>query len=142
MIEPACVAHDLLRSPGDMPRSTSGDAPKLPAETTLADALVCNSPSTSAVSRLSRLASRRCHYGAMPELTVRVLTEQDWPVFRAVHLASLQGSPGVFGDTHDQEAAADETFWRSQLTWARRVVAELDGHPCGVVSVGSFSDEP
>jgi ribosomal protein S18 acetylase RimI-like enzyme len=78
----------------------------------------------------------------MPVLTVRVLAEEDWPVFRVVHLASLQDSPSVFGDTHDQESAADEMFWRSQLTWARRVVAELDGHLCGVVSVVSFSDEP
>jgi ribosomal protein S18 acetylase RimI-like enzyme len=78
----------------------------------------------------------------MPELRVRVLAQQDWPVYRAVRLAALLESPGVLGRTHDQEAAADETFWRGQLTCARRVVAELDGRPCGVVSVGQFSEEP
>ena len=78
----------------------------------------------------------------MPELTVRVLGEQDWPIYREVRLAALQESPSVFGDTHDQEAAADETYWRSQLTAARRIVAELDGIPRGVVSVGRLREEP
>ena len=75
----------------------------------------------------------------MPELTVRVLDEQDWPIYRVVRLAALQESPGVFGNTYDQEAAADQTYWRSQFTAARRVVAELDGNPCGVVAVGASS---
>jgi GNAT superfamily N-acetyltransferase len=78
----------------------------------------------------------------MPELTVRVLDEQDWSTYREVRLAAVQESSGVFGNTHDQEAAADQTFWRSQLTAARRVVAEFDGGLCGVVSVGSFHEEP
>jgi ribosomal protein S18 acetylase RimI-like enzyme len=78
----------------------------------------------------------------MPELTVRVLEEQDWPVYRDLRLAAVEESPGVFGGTDDQEAAADQTYWRSQLTKARRVVAEQDGSSCGVVSVGSFPQEP
>lgn len=77
----------------------------------------------------------------MPELTVRVLEEQDWPVYREVRLAALQESPSVFGDSYDQEAA-DQSYWQSQLTGARRFVAESDGSPCGVVSVGSFQHEP
>ena len=78
----------------------------------------------------------------MPELTVRVLGEQDWLIYREVRLAALQESPSVFGDTHDQEAAAEETYWRSQFTAARRIVAELDGHPRAVVSIGGFEQEP
>jgi GNAT superfamily N-acetyltransferase len=78
----------------------------------------------------------------MPELTVRVLEEQDWLSYREVRLAALEESPDVFGDTSDEEAAAGPTYWRSQLTAARRVVAELDGSPCGVVSVGVFHQEP
>lgn len=78
----------------------------------------------------------------MPELTVRVLDEQDWPIYRDLRLAALRESPAVFGDTHDHEAAADQTYWQSQLIEARRVVADFDGSPCGVVSVGSFQQEP
>ena len=76
----------------------------------------------------------------MPELTVRVLDGQDWTIYREVRLAALQESPGVFGDSYDHEAAAEPTYWRSQLTAARRLVAESDGSPCGVVSVGSFEE--
>ena len=79
----------------------------------------------------------------MPELTVRVLGEQDWLIYREVRLAAVQESPrSVFGDIHDHEPTADQTYWRSQLTAARRIVAELDGSPCGVVSVGEFQQEP
>jgi GNAT superfamily N-acetyltransferase len=78
----------------------------------------------------------------MPELTVRVLEEQDWPIYREVRLAALQESPGVLGDSYDHEVAADLTYWRSQLAAARRIVAESDGSPCGVVAVRSFDQEP
>jgi len=43
---------------------------------------------------------------------------------------------------YDHEAAADQTYWRSQLTAARRFGAESDGSPSGVVSVGRFQPEP
>jgi ribosomal protein S18 acetylase RimI-like enzyme len=76
----------------------------------------------------------------MPELTVRVLDGHDWTIYREVRLAALQESPGVFGDSYAHEAAADLTYWRAQLTAARRLVAESDGSPCGVVSVGSFEE--
>ena len=78
----------------------------------------------------------------MHELTVRVLDERDWPIYREIRLAALQESPGVFGDRYDAEAAADQTYWRSQLAAARRIVAESDGSPCGVVAVRSFDQEP
>ena len=78
----------------------------------------------------------------MPELTVRVLDEEDWHIYREVRLAALEESPSVFGDTYDQEAAADQAHWRSQVTAARHVVAESDGSPCGVVSVRDFPQEP
>ena len=70
------------------------------------------------------------------------LEEQDWPIYRDLRLAAVQESPGVFGDTYHDEAAADQTYWRSQLAAARRIVAESDGSPFGVVSVGSFDQEP
>jgi hypothetical protein len=35
----------------------------------------------------------------MPELTVRVLDEEDWHIYREVRLAALEESPSVFGDT-------------------------------------------
>jgi GNAT superfamily N-acetyltransferase len=69
---------------------------------------------------------------------------------RGAGLADLSGgssrrSPGVsgvFGVSYDHEVAPDQTYWRSQLAAARRFVAEAGGSPCGVVSVGSFQQEP
>jgi len=78
----------------------------------------------------------------MLDLTVRVLGQQDWPVYRAVRLAALEESPDVLGATRDREASADEDHWRVQMTAARRLVVELDGRVCGVVSVGRFGEEP
>ena len=78
----------------------------------------------------------------MLDLTVRVLGQEDWPVYRAVRLAALQESPNVLGATLELEASADEDHWRAQMTAARRLVVELDGRVCGVVSVDRFTEEP
>ena len=77
----------------------------------------------------------------MLDVVVRVLGQEDWPVYRAVRLAALQESPSALGGTFEGEAAAGEGFWRAQVTAARRLVVELDGRVCGVVSVGGFSEE-
>jgi hypothetical protein len=49
----------------------------------------------------------------MSELTLRVLDEEDWLIYREMRLAALEESPSVFGDTYDQEATANQTHWRS-----------------------------
>src|SRR4051794_11333823 len=78
----------------------------------------------------------------MIDLTVRVLGQEDWPLYRAVRLAALEESPDALGATLDREAAADADHWRVQMAAARRLVVELDGRVCGVVSVGRFGEEP
>ncbi|HEX8508314.1 MAG TPA: GNAT family N-acetyltransferase [Propionibacteriaceae bacterium] len=78
----------------------------------------------------------------MFDLTVRVLGQEDWPVYRAVRLAALQESPNVLGATLELEASADEDHWRAQMITARRLVVELDERVCGVVSVDRFTEEP
>jgi hypothetical protein len=88
-----------------------------------------------------------CHPRHVPpwrmiDLTVRVLGQEDWPLYRAVRLAALQESPNALGATLDLEASADDHHWRAQMTAARRLVVELDGRVCGVVSVDRFSEEP
>jgi GNAT superfamily N-acetyltransferase len=78
----------------------------------------------------------------MIDLTVRVLGQEDWPLYRAVRLAALEESPDALGASLDQEAAADDAHWRIQMRAARRLVVELDGRVCGVASVGRFGEEP
>lgn len=73
-------------------------------------------------------------------VTVRVLGQEDWPLYKAVRLAALQESPDALGAALDQEASADDDHWRAQLASAWRLVVELDGRVCGVVSVDRFSE--
>lgn len=72
----------------------------------------------------------------MSDINVRVLREEDWQAYRAVRLAALQESPDAFVATLEQEEALDEQRWRDRVRRSRRLVAERDGHPLGVVSVG------
>jgi len=72
----------------------------------------------------------------MSEINVRVLGEEDWQQFRDIRLAALQDSPGAFVAAAAQEAALDEQAWRERMRRARRLVAERDGTPVGVVCLG------
>jgi ribosomal protein S18 acetylase RimI-like enzyme len=73
----------------------------------------------------------------MSEISVRALGEEDWEQFRDIRLAALQDSPEAFVATYAQEAALDEQVWRERMRRARRLVAERDGTPVGVVSLGT-----
>jgi ribosomal protein S18 acetylase RimI-like enzyme len=77
----------------------------------------------------------------MSEITVRALGEEDWQQFRDVRLMALQDSPDAFVATADQEAALEEQTWRDRMRRARRLVAERDGTPMGVVSLGQGDPE-
>ncbi|HET9872181.1 MAG TPA: GNAT family N-acetyltransferase [Propionibacteriaceae bacterium] len=78
----------------------------------------------------------------MTAITVRVLGEEDWQLYRAVRLDALQDSPEAFLHTYDEESAYDEDYWRARMRRSQRLVAEQDGHPQGTVSVGFFPDDP
>ncbi|MHB1472909.1 MAG: GNAT family N-acetyltransferase [Dermatophilaceae bacterium] len=72
----------------------------------------------------------------MSEIIVRVLREEDWQHYRDIRLAALQDAPDAFVATRAQEDAFDEQAWRERLRRSRRLVAERDGSPLGVVSLG------
>lgn len=72
----------------------------------------------------------------MTDIDVRHLTEDDWQDFRAVRLAALRESPEAFVATLDEEAAFDESMWRSRMRRSMRLVASRDGDHVGVVSIG------
>jgi ribosomal protein S18 acetylase RimI-like enzyme len=82
-----------------------------------------------------------CDGVAMSEISVRVLREADWQVYRDIRLAALREAPGAFVATRAQEEALDEQRWRERLSRSRRLVAERNGRPLGVVSVG-HTEEP
>lgn len=77
----------------------------------------------------------------MSEITVRALTEDDWDQYRSIRLAALEESPEAFVATRAEEEAYDENFWRVRMKRSRRLLAESDGRPVGVASVGDVSSE-
>jgi hypothetical protein len=78
----------------------------------------------------------------MLDLALRVLGQQDWPLYRAVRLAALQQPPNALGATLDQEASAADDRRRAQMAAAGRLVVELDGRVGQVLSVDSLEDDP
>jgi GNAT superfamily N-acetyltransferase len=77
----------------------------------------------------------------MSEIHVRALGEDDWRQYRDLRLAALNEAPEAFVATLEQEEALDESRWRDRLRRTRRLVAERDGSPLGVVSLGQ-AEEP
>ena len=76
----------------------------------------------------------------MTAISVRALGDEDWQVYRDIRLAALKESPDAFAAKADQEQQLDETFWRERMSRSRRLVAESEGRPVGVVSVGDVVD--
>ena len=67
---------------------------------------------------------------------MRVIGEEDWRLYRDVRLAALRDAPDAFMATEAQEKALDEPAWRERIHRSRRLVAESEGSPIGVVSIG------
>ena len=78
----------------------------------------------------------------MTEITVRVLDESEWSLYRDVRLRGLEESPGSFTATLAEEADRDEQFWRDRMTRSRRLLAELGPVPQGIVSLGPYEEDP
>jgi GNAT superfamily N-acetyltransferase len=72
---------------------------------------------------------------------VRALGPEDWQQYRDIRLMALQDSPEAFVATRAQEAALDERVWRERMRRARRLIAERNGTPVGVVSLGQGDPE-
>lgn len=72
----------------------------------------------------------------MADTTVRVLTKDDWSLYRELRLAALLESPEAFVDRYEQEADHKEERWRARMTKASRLLAEIDGRPVGIASTG------
>lgn len=77
----------------------------------------------------------------MTELTVRILAESDWTLYRRVRLSALEESPRSFTASLAEEAGQDEQWWRDRMTRSRRLLAELDQEPQGTISLGQYRDK-
>ncbi len=70
---------------------------------------------------------------------LKVLTPNDWRLWRRVRLAALQEAPTAFGSVlADWQGDGDrEERWRHRLTTVSfNVIADADGDPAGMVSGG------
>ncbi len=77
----------------------------------------------------------------MTDITVRALGVDDWEQYRSVRLTALHDSPEAFVATHDEEQAEPEEFWRARMERSTRLLAERDGRPVGIASVGVVDDD-
>lgn len=71
----------------------------------------------------------------MTELSVRVLTDDDWELYKRFRLAALQESPDAFAADYETEQAYDDAQWHDRMARASRLVAELGREQVGVASV-------
>lgn len=76
----------------------------------------------------------------MSDIVVRLLQEEDWQTYRQARLAALQDSPDAFAASYEEEEQFDESVWRDRMNRSRRLLAEADGEPVGVVSIGNRPD--
>jgi ribosomal protein S18 acetylase RimI-like enzyme len=67
-------------------------------------------------------------------VTLRVLTPDDWALWRAARLAALAESPQAFITSLADWERAGEDIWRARLAMpdAHNIVAVLDGEPVGL----------
>lgn len=72
----------------------------------------------------------------MTEITVRALGPADWQTYRQVRLAALRSDPDAFASTVAEEEELPEQEWQDRMERSVRIVAEREGTPVGVASVG------
>jgi len=76
----------------------------------------------------------------MSEINVRALGEEDWQQYREIRLAALTESPDAFVATSAEEKEYDEERWRDRMRRSRRLLAERDGVPVGIASLGQSTE--
>ena len=74
----------------------------------------------------------------MSKLEIRILTPQDWPLYKLVRLNSLEDSPDSFGAIYAREAEFPDSEWRSRLEPHLRaknalpLICEMEGRAVGL----------
>jgi len=76
------------------------------------------------------------------EITVRVLDGSEWRLYRDVRLRALEESPASFSAQLADEVDQDAQFWRDRMNRYHQLLAERDGRPQGIASLGPYAAEP
>ena len=77
----------------------------------------------------------------MSDITVRTLGVDEWDQYRSMRLLALEESPEAFVATYAEEEAEPEEFWKARMERSVRLLAERDGEPAGIASVGPGGDD-
>ena len=74
-------------------------------------------------------------------MRTRLLTTDDWALWRDIRLRALQDSPSAFGSTYEREQRFTEQTWRERLDdpEVASVMVEQDGRP---TAMGAGVPEP
>lgn len=84
------------------------------------------------------IASVIKHGQNMSEFEIKIITPENWELYKSVRLNSLKESPGSFGSIYDQEVELSDEEWRSRLDLKFRdidalpLIVELNGWPVGI----------
>lgn len=76
----------------------------------------------------------------MADLTIRVLSEAEWELYREMRLRALRESPDAFVATVAEEEAFSEQLWRDRMNRADRLLIEDGSTPVGIASVRMQED--
>ena len=82
----------------------------------------------------------------MEPIEIVRLDPDEWQVYKALRLESLQNAPQAFGSSYDANLARSETFWRDRLVEARigeqgwLLFARVDGQLVGMIGAYRTDD--
>ena len=68
-------------------------------------------------------------------ISVELLTGEQWQRLRKIRLDSLRESPNAFGGQLEVESAFDEEQWRNKCTTLDYLLASIDGVDIALMSV-------
>jgi ribosomal protein S18 acetylase RimI-like enzyme len=86
---------------------------------------ICHNPRARTHKRVT--GGERFVVGAPINFSVKVLTEDEWPVLRDIRLSALEDSPQAFLSSFAHEVAYNEGRWRREFVrgeWAVAVAAD------------------
>ncbi len=67
---------------------------------------------------------------------------EEWRLLRDLRLGALRDAPEAFGSTLGREVSFSDEQWGRWLARLRWFVAELEGHPMGLVAAGPIEGRP
>ena len=75
-------------------------------------------------------------------ITVRQVTEGDWPLVQLLRLEGLRDTPEAFGSTYEDTSLWDEERWKLVAREWNYFIAEVDGESAGLLSGSTNLSHP